>query len=553
MLGGEVKMRRWVAALSLLAVCNAVTTNINERITAGKKTFSCKFKLVHDYTTVNIRSSKLTCTPKKPKVKTPIDVTLVSDDGLVFSGTVKINPTKIVSMGIEGPTSTTFESTTEGTTFTWPTTVPVAGNFSEEEVEFKEIYANATADIEPLYNHGCGIDNVEMEMRRLRSYTNMQANQFWANAKINWNFVTTGDEYEKFSVYKDVNLGLTKADVDTVVAAMKQIEARTCFKFERVKPTKGQPWLLILRDSKHSDLSCQLSYVQQNLVGKDIAGLGDIFWLMKYAGTDCFPGAYAWYGSASPQTFVISKTRLSNTNQNDIGLVVHELLHNLGLGHTQKRQDAKDHIDIKWENIERNSYSQYEPCIEAKDPSCKYYNAYGTPYDCNSIMHYADVYFLTQAARSQGLKTMVAKSPATCDITTGKSQLSGNDIDLINKMYCKDTVQEQAITSPNYPSNYPDNKDTDSRLTVASGSVVELTFTNFNLEDSNGCVYDWVQVVDGDNSVLMDKKCGTSLPGKVTSKTNVMVVKFHSDSSQNRAGFRATWKKVKILGSFLPN
>ena len=193
-------MRRWVAALSLLAVCNAVTTNINERITAGKKTFSCKFKLVHDYTTVNIRSSKLTCTPKKPKVKTPIDVTLVSDDGLVFSGTVKINPTKIVSMGIEGPTSTTFESTTEGTTFTWPTTVPVAGNFSVEEVEFKEIYANATADIEPLYNHGCGIDNVEMEMRRLRSYTNMQANQFWANAKINWNFVTTGDEYEKLSV-----------------------------------------------------------------------------------------------------------------------------------------------------------------------------------------------------------------------------------------------------------------------------------------------------------------------------------------------------------------
>ena len=58
-------------------------------------------------------------------------------------------------------------------------------------------------------------------------------------------------------------------------------------------------------------------------------------------------------------------------------------------------------------------------------------------------------------------------------------------------------------------------------------------------------MYDWVQVVDGDNSILMDKKCGTTVPGKVTSKTNVMVVKFHSDSSQNRAGFRATWKKVR--------
>ena len=480
-------------------------------------------------------------------MKAPIDVTLASDDGLVFAGTIKINPTKIVSMVIEGPTSTTYEPTTEGTTFTWPTTVQVAGNFSEEDEEFKEIYANATADIEPLYNHGCGIDNVEVEMRRLRSYTNMKENMFWANAKINWNFVTTGDEYEKFSVYKDVNLGLTKADVDPVLAAMKQIEARTCFKFERVKPTKGQPWLLILRDSRHSDLTCQKSYVQQNLVGKDIAGLGDIFWLMKYAGSDCFPGAYAWYGSASPQAFVISQTRLSNTNQGDIGLVVHELLHNLGLGHTQKRQDAKDYIDIKWENIQKNSYSQYEPCIEAKDPACKYYNAYGTPYDCNSIMHYADVYFLTPEARSRGLKTMVAKNPSTCSISTGKSQLTSTDVDLINKMYCKDVVQEQAVTSPNYPSNYPDNKDAESRLTVASGSVVELTFTHFNLEEASGCVYDWVQVVDGDASVLMDKKCGTNVPGKVTSKTNVMVVKFHSDGSQNMAGFRATWKKVKVF------
>ena len=43
-------------ALNLLVVCNAVTTNINQRIPAGKKTFSCKFKIVHDYATVNLRS-----------------------------------------------------------------------------------------------------------------------------------------------------------------------------------------------------------------------------------------------------------------------------------------------------------------------------------------------------------------------------------------------------------------------------------------------------------------------------------------------------------------
>ena len=76
----------------------------------------------------------------------------------------------------------------------------------------------------------------------------MKPNQFWANAKIKWNFVTVGDQFEKYSFYKDANIGLSMADVDTVFNAMKQIEDETCFKFEHVKkPTKGQPWLLIHR------------------------------------------------------------------------------------------------------------------------------------------------------------------------------------------------------------------------------------------------------------------------------------------------------------------
>ena len=48
-------------ALNLLVVCNAVTTNINQRIPAGKKTFSCKFKIVHDYVTINLRSLLCMC------------------------------------------------------------------------------------------------------------------------------------------------------------------------------------------------------------------------------------------------------------------------------------------------------------------------------------------------------------------------------------------------------------------------------------------------------------------------------------------------------------
>ena len=132
----------------------------------------------------------------------------------------------------------------------------------------------------------------------------------------------------KYAVHTDANVGLTKADVDTVMAAMKQIEAKTCIKFNLVKPVKGQPWLFVSRESRASDMVCQLNYAKSNLVGKDIEGLWDIYKRLGY-NDGCFPGAYAFYGSSSPQNFVISKTTLSSAYQSDIGLVVHEVLHNL--------------------------------------------------------------------------------------------------------------------------------------------------------------------------------------------------------------------------------
>ena len=44
--------------------------------------------------------------------------------------------------------------------------------------------------------------------------------------------MSSGDKYAKFSVYTDTDLGLTKDDVDTVTAAMKQIEASTCIRLK---------------------------------------------------------------------------------------------------------------------------------------------------------------------------------------------------------------------------------------------------------------------------------------------------------------------------------
>ena len=315
-------------------------------------------------------------------------------------------------------------------------TVAIAGTFSEEELEF-----SSSAEIQPLYkkanHHKCGVVDIDTNLDE--SFTTLKPNEFWPNAKISWHFFSIGDEYKKYSASVDANIGLSKADVDTVKAAMKQIEDKTCFKFELTKnPTKGQPWLLIQRIARHRDLSCQLSYVQKSLVIRFPDTWLDYPWKQFKKEDVCFSGAFAFYGSASPQFLVISKTKLDSTDQADVGLIVHELLHNLGLGHTQKRQDAKDHIVINWKNIDEISHRQYKTCTKQDDPACKYYNTYGTPYDCKSIMNYGDMTFITDEAKNQGLKTMVAKDPSTCELSSyGYSQLSETDVDLIKKMYCK--------------------------------------------------------------------------------------------------------------------
>ena len=39
------------------------------------------------------------------------------------------------------------------------------------------------------------------------------------------------------------------------------------------------------------------------------------------------------------------------------------------------------------------------------------------------------------------------------------------------------------ITSPNYPGNYPDDADCQWQITVDSGSIIRLTFVEFDVED----------------------------------------------------------------------
>ena len=100
------------------------------------------------------------------------------------------------------------------------------------------------------------------------------------------------------------------------------------------------------------------------------------------------------------------------------------------------------------------------------------------------------------------------------------------------------------IQSPNYPNNYDDYTDETFHRSVEEGSLILITFTDFHLESHQSCGFDWVKIVDGDGTVLLDKSCGSDKPDPITSKTNRISVEFHSDDTRTGRGFKAEWKAV---------
>ena len=79
-------------------------------------------------------------------------------------------------------------------------------------------------------------------------------------------------------------------------------------------------------------------------------------------------------------------------------------------------------------------------------------------------------------------------------------------------MYC-DQTGNNLVTSPNWGiSNYPDLSVEDYYLRVEEGYLIEILFTDFDLEarSSRGLFcYDWVRIVDADGTELLAKvrKC----------------------------------------------
>ncbi|XP_021476232.2 cubilin [Oncorhynchus mykiss] len=106
------------------------------------------------------------------------------------------------------------------------------------------------------------------------------------------------------------------------------------------------------------------------------------------------------------------------------------------------------------------------------------------------------------------------------------------------------TESEGIIISPNWPNNYAHNRQCVYVIRLPANEIVSLNFTHMDLESHSGCVFDYVEVRDGSTETdpLIGKYCGNTIPAPILSSSNALWIRFKSDGSITRAGFRATYE-----------
>ncbi|XP_013175197.1 PREDICTED: cubilin-like [Papilio xuthus] len=99
------------------------------------------------------------------------------------------------------------------------------------------------------------------------------------------------------------------------------------------------------------------------------------------------------------------------------------------------------------------------------------------------------------------------------------------------------TSEEGTIASPNYPQSYPPESDCEWILSTSPGNKVYITFEELNIENSEGCNEDYLEVrEDNGGGRLIGAFCGNVLPTNTTSASK-LYIKFHSDSRDTGRGF----------------
>lgn len=97
------------------------------------------------------------------------------------------------------------------------------------------------------------------------------------------------------------------------------------------------------------------------------------------------------------------------------------------------------------------------------------------------------------------------------------------------------------ISSPGYPREYSNNADCSWAIHVSNTSVVTFVFLDFQLENNEGCNFDFVALFDGPTVTHrhLGRYCGADKPPNTITTSNQLLVVFKSDFNIGGRGFKA--------------
>nr|CAB3264299.1 Tolloid protein [Phallusia mammillata] len=109
--------------------------------------------------------------------------------------------------------------------------------------------------------------------------------------------------------------------------------------------------------------------------------------------------------------------------------------------------------------------------------------------------------------------------------------------------------RRELFSHPQYgDTNYISGRECDWVVTAQRGYGVELVFPAFEVEDESDCSYDFVEVYDGnsDSAVRFGRFCGQRAPSTLLSSSDSLLIRFHSDDTINKKGFRASYRSTRL-------
>lgn len=107
--------------------------------------------------------------------------------------------------------------------------------------------------------------------------------------------------------------------------------------------------------------------------------------------------------------------------------------------------------------------------------------------------------------------------------------------------------------------NYPDSYAEQWILIVPEGRQVQIDFDIFELEESENCKFDYIEIREVDpktdegetGPILTGRLCGSTMPSAIQSAGNMVWVQFASNNNATtvykgfRASFKAGWYKLE--------